>query len=151
RVEDAFDHGQHGLVHRDALVERAVHEQVVDAHGTRALEGVGCRHDLVLVLEPLEDRVAVLGDAVEVRAKRRRVHGALLPQSAPHRVLRLALPGAPAYNPAMAAPDRLGFGIFLAPFHRLGENPTTALHRDLELIAWLDRLGYDEAWIGEHH
>ncbi len=51
----------------------------------------------------------------------------------------------------MTAPDRLGFGIFLAPFHRLGENPTAALHRDLELIAWLDRLGYDEAWIGEHH
>ena len=47
--------------------------------------------------------------------------------------------------------DRLNFGIFLAPFHRIGENPTTALHRDLELIEVLDRLGYDEAWIGEHH
>lgn len=46
---------------------------------------------------------------------------------------------------------RLGFGIFLAPFHRFGENPTLALHRDLELVAHLDRLGYDEAWIGEHH
>ena len=51
----------------------------------------------------------------------------------------------------MNAPDRLGFGIFLAPFHPVGENPTTALHRDLELIEWLDRLGYDEAWFGEHH
>ena len=46
---------------------------------------------------------------------------------------------------------RLGFGIFLAPFHRFGENPTLAFERDLELIAHLDRLGYDEAWIGEHH
>ncbi|MCS6891144.1 MAG: LLM class flavin-dependent oxidoreductase [Rhodovarius sp.] len=45
----------------------------------------------------------------------------------------------------------LKFGIFLAPFHRLGDNPTLAIHRDLELIAWLDHLGYDEAWIGEHH
>ena len=45
----------------------------------------------------------------------------------------------------------LTFGIFLAPFHRVGENPTLALARDLELIEWLDRLGYDEAWIGEHH
>src|SRR5436309_4995673 len=54
-------------------------------------------------------------------------------------------------RPAMNAPDRLGFGIFLAPFHPVGENPTTALHRDLELIEWLDRLGYDEAWFGEHH
>jgi limonene 1,2-monooxygenase len=43
------------------------------------------------------------------------------------------------------------FGIFLAPFHRPDENPTLALERDLELVEWLDRLGYDEAWIGEHH
>jgi len=43
------------------------------------------------------------------------------------------------------------FGIFLAPFHRVGENPTLALGRDMELIEWLDHLGYDEAWIGEHH
>ena len=43
------------------------------------------------------------------------------------------------------------FGIFLAPFHRVGDNPTLAIQRDLELIEHLDRLGYDEAWIGEHH
>ncbi len=43
------------------------------------------------------------------------------------------------------------FGIFLAPFHRVGENPTLAIGRDMELIEWLDHLGYDEAWIGEHH
>jgi limonene 1,2-monooxygenase len=43
------------------------------------------------------------------------------------------------------------FGIFLAPFHWLGENPTLAINRDLELLGWLDWLGYDEAWIGEHH
>ncbi len=43
------------------------------------------------------------------------------------------------------------FGIFLAPFHRRGDNPTLALARDIELIELLDRLGYDEAWIGEHH
>jgi limonene 1,2-monooxygenase len=46
---------------------------------------------------------------------------------------------------------RLRFGIFLAPFHPAGENPTLALERDLELVDHLDRLGYDEAWIGEHH
>ena len=45
----------------------------------------------------------------------------------------------------------LKFGIFLAPFHRLGENPTLAMARDVELLEWLDYLGYDEAWIGEHH
>src|SRR5438046_7038937 len=45
----------------------------------------------------------------------------------------------------------LRFGIFLAPFHRPGQNPTLALERDLQLIEHLDRLGYEEAWIGEHH
>jgi len=42
-------------------------------------------------------------------------------------------------------------GIFLAPFHPLDQDPTEALHRDLELVENLDRLGYEEAWIGEHH
>jgi limonene 1,2-monooxygenase len=42
-------------------------------------------------------------------------------------------------------------GIFLAPFHLLEENPTAALHRDLALMEHLDRLGFHEAWIGEHH
>jgi limonene 1,2-monooxygenase len=46
---------------------------------------------------------------------------------------------------------RLRFGIFLAPFHPAGENPTSALQRDLRLVEHLDHLGYDEAWIGEHH
>jgi len=43
------------------------------------------------------------------------------------------------------------FGIFLAPFHKVGENPTLAMNRDMELIEWMDHLGYDEVWIGEHH
>src|SRR5437763_13681717 len=42
-------------------------------------------------------------------------------------------------------------GIFLAPFHPTEEDPTLAIRRDLELIEWLDRLGYEEAWVGEHH
>lgn len=45
----------------------------------------------------------------------------------------------------------LRFGIFLPPMHPTGQNPNLTLHRDLELIEHLDRLGYDEAWIGEHH
>jgi len=49
------------------------------------------------------------------------------------------------------APQRLRFGIFLAPFHKPGINPTLALQSDLELVQWLDRCGYDEAWFGEHH
>ncbi len=48
-------------------------------------------------------------------------------------------------------PHRMKFGVFMAPFHRPGENPTVALERDIELIEYLDRLNFDEAWIGEHH
>ncbi len=40
------------------------------------------------------------------------------------------------------------FGVFLAPFHRVGENPTLALDRDVALIEHLDSLGFDEAWVG---
>ncbi|HXZ89109.1 MAG TPA: LLM class flavin-dependent oxidoreductase [Candidatus Binataceae bacterium] len=43
------------------------------------------------------------------------------------------------------------FGIFMAPFHRVGENPALAFERDMQLIEWLDELGFDEAFIGEHH
>ncbi|MBN9791521.1 LLM class flavin-dependent oxidoreductase [Pseudonocardia sp. TMWB2A] len=46
---------------------------------------------------------------------------------------------------------RLKFGIFLAPVHAPGLNPTLLFEQDLELIEYLDRLGYDEAWFGEHH
>ncbi|MGN6150175.1 MAG: LLM class flavin-dependent oxidoreductase [Rhizomicrobium sp.] len=46
---------------------------------------------------------------------------------------------------------KLRNGIFLAPFHPVDEDPTLAIQRDMELIEHLDRLGYEEAWIGEHH
>ena len=45
----------------------------------------------------------------------------------------------------------LRHGICLPPFHPMDENPATCIDRDLELMQWLDRLGFHEAWIGEHH
>jgi limonene 1,2-monooxygenase len=45
----------------------------------------------------------------------------------------------------------LTFGAFIAPFHPVGQNPTLAIERDLELVVRLDQLGFHEAWIGEHH
>jgi limonene 1,2-monooxygenase len=33
----------------------------------------------------------------------------------------------------------------------MGLNPNLALHRDLQFVQHLDGLGFDEAWIGEHH
>lgn len=46
---------------------------------------------------------------------------------------------------------RLRFGAFIAPHHAIGQNPTAALQRDLEFVEHLDRLDFDEVWIGEHH
>ena len=55
-------------------------------------------------------------------------------------------------RPRVSAMDwPLRFGIFMAPFHPVGQNPTLALERDLDLLEHLDGLGFDEAWIGEHH
>ena len=47
--------------------------------------------------------------------------------------------------------NRLKFGAFLAPHHPLGEHPMLQFQRDLDFVAHLDRLGYDEFWCGEHH
>ena len=46
---------------------------------------------------------------------------------------------------------RMRFGVFLAPHHPIGEHPTLQIRRDLDLAEHLDKLGYDELWVGEHH
>lgn len=43
------------------------------------------------------------------------------------------------------------FGAFLAPHHPIGEHPTLQIQSDLELVALMDQLGFDEFWCGEHH
>jgi limonene 1,2-monooxygenase len=46
----------------------------------------------------------------------------------------------------------LKFGTFMAPFHcPVGLDPTTAYERDMDVLKHMDKLGFDEAWIGEHH
>jgi limonene 1,2-monooxygenase len=46
---------------------------------------------------------------------------------------------------------RLRTGLFLGPFHPNTMDPTLGFARDLALIQHLDELGFEEAWIGEHH
>ena len=50
-------------------------------------------------------------------------------------------------RPAMI---QLRHGVFLPPFHPMDENPAADGPRP-RADAWLDRLGFHEAWIGEHH
>jgi len=45
----------------------------------------------------------------------------------------------------------LQHGLFLAPYHDVTESPTIALRRDLEIVEWVEKLGFAEAWFGEHH
>ena len=47
--------------------------------------------------------------------------------------------------------SRIKFGAFLAPHHPIGEHPMLQFRGDLDFVAQLDRLGFDEFWCGEHH
>lgn len=47
--------------------------------------------------------------------------------------------------------EHLRFGTFIPPIHPVDENPSLCIERDLQLVDHMDRLGYDEAWFGEHH
>jgi len=47
--------------------------------------------------------------------------------------------------------EPLRFGTILFPLNPVGQSPTVALEKDLELVEWLDRWNFDEAWFGEHH
>lgn len=51
----------------------------------------------------------------------------------------------------MPLPWRLKFGVFMAPYHPPDEDPVVTIRRDLRTLQWLDELGYNEAFIGEHH
>lgn len=50
-----------------------------------------------------------------------------------------------------ASRTKMEFGLFAPPMHRVRQNPTRALHRDLEMIEYAESLGFSEAWVGEHH
>jgi limonene 1,2-monooxygenase len=49
------------------------------------------------------------------------------------------------------APPPRRFGAFIAPHHDPHLDATVQIRRDLELIELLDGLGFEEAWVGEHH
>ena len=71
-------------------------------------------------------------------------------QERPDDVNRI-LVGIPTGSGAVMTGRPLRFGVFITPFHPVGQSPTAALEYDLERTVALDRLGFDEAWFGEHH
>ena len=44
----------------------------------------------------------------------------------------------------------MDFGLFMMPLHPPRRSFADAYDRDIDLIVQADRLGYHEAWIGEH-
>lgn len=51
----------------------------------------------------------------------------------------------------MYVDNQMEFGLFIPPQHYAQQNPTRAIQRDLETIEFAERMGFTEAWIGEHH
>ena len=51
----------------------------------------------------------------------------------------------------MWSASSIRFGAFLAPYHPLDADPAVQLRRDIDLMTHLDHLGFEEAWMGEHH
>lgn len=51
----------------------------------------------------------------------------------------------------MSEYPQVRFGAFFGPYHLPTVDANFALHNNLALIEHLDRLGFAEAWIGEHH
>lgn len=45
-------------------------------------------------------------------------------------------------KPGAQPRPRIRFGVFMPPMHPTNEDPTLAIHRDLELMEYLDELGY---------
>ena len=41
-------------------------------------------------------------------------------------------------------------GYFMMPMHPPGSDPALTIEQDLQQVERLDRLGYEEAWVGEH-
>lgn len=43
------------------------------------------------------------------------------------------------------------FGFFMMPLHTPNENPSLAFERDIDMINYAEKLGFDEFYVGEHH
>ena len=43
------------------------------------------------------------------------------------------------------------YAFFMMPLHTPNENPSLAFERDIDMINYAEKLGFDEYFIGEHH
>lgn len=47
--------------------------------------------------------------------------------------------------------NRMRFGAFIAPHSPTEEHPVLSLEQDMDRVCWMEKMGFSEAWIGEHH
>jgi limonene 1,2-monooxygenase len=47
--------------------------------------------------------------------------------------------------------SRIRFGSFIAPHAGPDDHPSLSIQHDLDLVEYLEKLEFDEAWFGEHH
>lgn len=47
--------------------------------------------------------------------------------------------------------NRMRFGAFIAPHTPADEHPSLAIEQDMDRVVWMEKMGFAEAWIGEHH
>lgn len=45
----------------------------------------------------------------------------------------------------------ISFGAFIPPFYTPEQNPTVVIDEEIEFIQFLEKKGFAEAWVGEHH
>jgi len=43
------------------------------------------------------------------------------------------------------------FGAFIAPHFPSNEHPSLAIEEDMDRVVWMEKMGFHEAWLGEHH
>ena len=46
---------------------------------------------------------------------------------------------------------RMRFGAFIAPHFPSDEHPSLAMEEDMDRVVFMEKMGFAEAWIGEHH
>ena len=51
----------------------------------------------------------------------------------------------------MVESRHLRTGVFLPPHHSNNEDVALCIRRDIDLVQWLEHLGFSEVWMGEHH
>ncbi|WP_374414382.1 LLM class flavin-dependent oxidoreductase [Novosphingobium colocasiae] len=47
--------------------------------------------------------------------------------------------------------NRMRFGAFIAPHTPVEEHPSVSIEHDMDRVVLMEKMGFAEAWIGEHH